>query len=111
MRDRTLAEPTNAKHTDFPAVAGKVLILGLDGATFDVMGPLMDAGRMPNLKRLVDGGTSGIMHSTVPPITPAAWTTFMTGINPGIHGIIDFERYDVKTNALGGIGSPAPSSS
>ncbi|HNO80345.1 MAG TPA: alkaline phosphatase family protein [Phycisphaerae bacterium] len=96
-----MAELTNAKHTDFPAVAGKVLILGLDGATFDVMGPLMDAGRMPNLKRLVDGGTSGIMHSTVPPITPAAWTTFMTGINPGIHGIIDFERYDVKTNALG----------
>lgn len=96
-----MTETDANKHTDFPPVASKVLILGLDGATFDVMGPLMDDGRMPNLKRLVDGGTSGIMRSTVPPITPAAWTTFMTGINPGIHGIIDFERYDVRTNALG----------
>jgi predicted AlkP superfamily phosphohydrolase/phosphomutase len=36
----------------------------------------------------------------VPPITPAAWTTFMTGKSPGVHGIIDFERYDVRTNRL-----------
>lgn len=81
-------------------LASKVLILGLDGATFDVLRPLMDAGRMPNLKRLVDEGCSGVLRSTVPPITPAAWTTFMTGRSPGAHGIIDFERYDVRTNAL-----------
>ncbi len=88
-------EGTNAQ-----ALAKKVLILGLDGATFDVLTPLMDAGRMPNLKRMVDNGASGTMYSTVPPITPAAWTTFMTGKGPGTHGIIDFERYDVHTNQL-----------
>lgn len=85
---------------DLNGIARKMLILGLDGATWDVLDPLMAAGKMPHLKRIVDGGSSGILHSTVPPITPAAWTTFMTGKSPGLHGIIDFERYDVRTNAL-----------
>lgn len=85
---------------ELPALAQKVLIIGLDGATFDVLTPLMHAGRMPNLKRLVDSGTAGILDSTKPPITPAAWTTFMTGKGPGRHGIVDFEKYDVRTNQL-----------
>ncbi|MFQ5429962.1 MAG: alkaline phosphatase family protein [Phycisphaerae bacterium] len=78
----------------------RVLLIGLDGATFDVLGPLMDRGLMPELKELVDGGTSGPLESTRPPITPAAWTTFMTGKGPGKHGIIDFLRYDPTTNTL-----------
>lgn len=81
-------------------LAQRVLIVGLDGATFDILSPLMDAGRMPNLKRLMETGTSGILDSTKPPITPAAWTTFMTGKGPGRHGIVDFEKYDVRTNQL-----------
>lgn len=76
------------------------LILGLDGATFDVFRPLMDAGRMPNLKRLTETGAAGTLLSTKPPMTPAAWTTFMTGKGPGKHGIIDFERYDPQTGQL-----------
>ena len=83
-----------------PVVADKVMIIGLDGATFDVLDPLMAAGKMPNLAELVRTGTAGILDSTKPPITPAAWTTFMTGKGPGRHGIVDFERYDVKTNKL-----------
>jgi predicted AlkP superfamily phosphohydrolase/phosphomutase len=43
---------------------------------------------------------SGVLRSTTPPITPAAWTTFLTGKQPGKHGIIDFERYDVHSNKL-----------
>lgn len=78
----------------------KLLIIGLDGATFDVLGPLMDEGRMPRLQQAVDAGASGILRSTTPPITPAAWTTFLTGKHPGSHGIIDFERYDPQTNKL-----------
>ena len=85
---------------DLPAVAERVLIIGLDGATWDVLDPLIERGLMPNLRALVGGGTSGVLHSTTPPITPAAWTTFMTGKSPGTHGIIDFERYDVRTNKL-----------
>ena len=78
-----------------------MLIIGLDGATFDVLKPLMAEGRMPRLKEAIAAGASGLLRSTVPPITPAAWTTFLTGKNPARHGIIDFERYDVHTNKLG----------
>ena len=78
----------------------RVLLIGLDGATFDVLGPMMDQGIMPVLKSLVKSGTSGVLESTKPPITPAAWTTFMTGKGPGRHGIIDFLRYDPAKNQL-----------
>lgn len=88
-------EPARSAH-----VADKILLIGLDGATFDVFNPLMDDGHMPHLKEVVARGTTGILESTKPPITPAAWTTFMTGKGPGQHGIIDFEKYDVHTNTL-----------
>ncbi len=78
----------------------RVLLIGLDGATFDVLGPLMERGLLPELKEMVDHGVSGPLESTRPPITPAAWTTFMTGKGPGKHGIIDFLRYDPHTNVL-----------
>ena len=81
-------------------ICSRALLIGLDGATFDVLGPLMDRGMMPNLKALAAEGASGILESTKPPITPAAWTTFMTGKGPGKHGIIDFMRYDPQTNRL-----------
>jgi len=81
-------------------IAKRILAIGLDGATFDVLNPIMDQGYMPHLKYLVTTGTSGILNSTKPPMTPAAWTTFMTGMGPGRHGIIDFEHYDPQTNSL-----------
>ena len=97
-------EPTPAVSTEppreLPALARRVLIIGLDGATFDVLNPLVAAGRMPHLKHLIETGTSGILDSTKPPITPAAWTTFMTGKGPGRHGIVDFEKYDIASNRL-----------
>ncbi|MBN1341836.1 MAG: alkaline phosphatase family protein [Phycisphaerae bacterium] len=98
-KNSTLATP-GASATGATRVADSVLIIGLDGATFDVLDPLMADGRMPNLKSIVDSGTAGVLESTKPPITPAAWTTFMTGKGPGRHGIIDFEKYDVRTNTL-----------
>jgi predicted AlkP superfamily phosphohydrolase/phosphomutase len=102
--DRSLPGETQesscAKGDRLPQTAEKILIIGLDGATFDVLDPLMADGRMPHLQRLVAKGTSGVLESTRPPITPAAWTTFMTGKGPGRHGIIDFEKYDVRTNTL-----------
>ncbi|MFQ5489367.1 MAG: alkaline phosphatase family protein [Phycisphaerae bacterium] len=97
----TRIESAAAEGRDRPALARRVLLIGLDGATFDVLNPMMEAGRMPRLRAFVESGSAGVLHSTVPPITPAAWTTCMTGKTPGAHGIIDFERYDVRTNALG----------
>ncbi|MCK4340135.1 MAG: alkaline phosphatase family protein [Phycisphaerae bacterium] len=78
----------------------RLLILGLDGATFYVLDPLIEAGRMPNLKHFIKNGVAGVLNSTQPPITPAAWTTFMTGKGPGRHGILDFEKYDATTHTL-----------
>ncbi len=68
----------------------KVLVIGLDGATFDLLKPWMAEGRMPNLKKLMDGGARGELESTFPPLTAAAWVSFATGVNPGKHGLFDF---------------------
>jgi len=84
----------------FQPIAKRVLIIGLDGATFTALRPLMDEGRMPRLKSVVAAGASGTLYSTIPPMTPAAWTTFLTGKQPGTHGILDFEGYDAATGEL-----------
>ena len=68
----------------------KMLVLGLDGATWDVIFPLLQAGKMPNLKYLVDGGMWGYLNSTNPPMTLPSWSSMLTGCNPGKHGIFDF---------------------
>ncbi|MBX3014541.1 MAG: alkaline phosphatase family protein [Caldilineaceae bacterium] len=68
----------------------KVVVIGWDAATFDVLQPLLEAGTLPNLQKLMARGTAGKLLSTLQPLTPPAWTTFMTGVNPGKHGIFDF---------------------
>ncbi|MDD5044236.1 MAG: alkaline phosphatase family protein, partial [Candidatus Omnitrophica bacterium] len=72
----------------------KVFILGLDGGTWKILDPLLQKGLMPNLKKMVEEGTKGTLRSTVPPLTPPAWTSFQTGVNPGKHGIFDFLGFD-----------------
>ena len=67
-----------------------LLIVGLDGATWDVMQPLAAAGKLPNIARLMANGAWGPLESTIPPLTPSGWTSFMTGANPGKHGLYDF---------------------
>ena len=69
---------------------GRVLVIGLDGATLDLICPWVEEGRLPNLARLMKGGTYGKLESTIPPQTPVAWTSFMTGMNAGKHGIPDY---------------------
>ncbi|MFH1434268.1 MAG: alkaline phosphatase family protein [Pseudomonadota bacterium] len=68
----------------------KVIVIGLDGATFKQLGPMMDEGKLPAFSRLVQQGASGVLESTVPPTTPPAWSSMLTGVNPGRHGIFDF---------------------
>src|SRR5512143_2153708 len=70
----------------------KTLIIGLDGATFDVILPFIKQGKLPTFAYLLEKGAWGNLRSTIPPITAAAWTSFMTGENPGKHGIIDFMK-------------------
>lgn len=71
-----------------------VLVVGLDGATFDLMLPWIDEGVLPHLGRLLREGAHGPLESTIPPITPCAWSSFMTGKNPGKHGLFDFIEPD-----------------
>lgn len=68
----------------------KTLIIGLDGATFDLMLPWIEEGRLPHLRKLIREGAYSRLRSTTPPITPCAWSSFMTGKNPGKHGLFDF---------------------
>jgi predicted AlkP superfamily phosphohydrolase/phosphomutase len=68
----------------------KVVVVGLDGATFTLLRPWMEQGRLPYLKSLVDDGISGPLRSCIPPVTVPAWQCFMTGKNPGKLGIAGF---------------------
>lgn len=66
------------------------MIIGLDGATFDIIRPMAEAGRLPAISELMLKGTWGNLRSTVLPVTPPAWASFMTGRNPGKHGVYGF---------------------
>lgn len=72
--------------------SGPILLLGLDGATFDVLDPLIAAGRLPNLAAWRREGVARPLRSTVPPMSFPAWSTFLTGLEPGHHGIFDFTQ-------------------
>lgn len=68
----------------------RVLVIGLDGATWNVLDPMMKSGTMPNLLKIVNTGVRGTLRSTMPPVTAPAWTSFMTGKYPDKTGIYDF---------------------
>lgn len=72
----------------------KLLIIGLDGATWDIVKPWADSGELPLFKRLMDEGAWGPLRSVTPNLTPPGWTTAFTGVNPGKHGIFDFFALD-----------------
>ncbi len=81
-------------------VTDRVVVIGLDGATFDLLGPWIETGRLPHLKRMIDEGVSGRLSSCIPPVTAPAWTSFFTGKNPGKHGVFDFVHQDRRTYAF-----------
>lgn len=78
----------------------RVLIFGLDGATFDLIDPWRKVGYLPNINNLISNGSSGELLSTIPPVTAPAWTTFMTGVNQAKHGIFNFVRRQANSYNL-----------
>lgn len=73
--------------------AAKLVVVGWDGATWDLLAPWVREGRLPNLARLMQAGCHAPLQSTPLPLSPAAWSTIVTGVNPGRHGVFDwFER-------------------
>ena len=75
----------------------RAVILGFDGMDPDLADRFMREGRLPNLARLRDQGTFRKLRTTYPAISPVAWSTFMTGVNPGKHNIYDFLARDFAT--------------
>jgi len=70
----------------------KVFCLGLDGGTFDVIDRYIQKGYLPHIKKLMDGGARATLNSVILPFTPQAWGSFMTGVNPGKHGVFGFRE-------------------
>ena len=68
----------------------KAIILGLDGATWDVLLPRVERGEMPNLAALLQQGAWGGLRSTTPPFSAQAWVSLSTGKNQARHGVVDF---------------------
>ena len=64
----------------------RVAVFALDGATFAVIRPAVEQGKLPHIGALMERGVSAELESTIPPITGAAWTSFQTGVHPGRHG-------------------------
>lgn len=83
----------------------KVLLIGLDGATFDLIHPFIARGYLPHLHALMERGSWGELSSTIPPVTASAWTSFMTGKNPGKHGLFDFMQRRPHTYDLAPVSS------
>lgn len=70
----------------------RVLVIGIDGGTLDLIRPWAEEGHLAHLGRLMAEGAWGLLESTLPPVTSPAWPTFATGKNPGKHGVFDFIR-------------------
>jgi predicted AlkP superfamily phosphohydrolase/phosphomutase len=78
----------------------RLVILGLDGATWSTLDPMRERGLMPNLDALLGRSAHGTLRSCIPPVTSAAWTTMMTGCGPARHGVFDHRFYDAAAGRL-----------
>ena len=79
----------------------RVLVIGLDGATFRLIRPLVAAGQLPNLARLMAEGVAGELQSTIQPSSEQAWSAFLTGQNNGKHGVYGFQQRRPGTYQFG----------
>lgn len=71
----------------------KVVVIGLDGATYDLLAKWTAEGKLPNLKKIIDEGSFGLLKSVPNLNSAAAWSSFITGLNPGKHGIFFFHEH------------------
>ncbi|MEA3336849.1 MAG: alkaline phosphatase family protein [Chloroflexota bacterium] len=79
------------------AKTNRLVIIGLDGATFDLIEPWVAAGELPYLKKLMQEGAWGPLRSVIHPFTAQAWTSMVTGTQQGKHRVFDFWERDFST--------------
>jgi predicted AlkP superfamily phosphohydrolase/phosphomutase/Tfp pilus assembly protein PilF len=89
-RDELLRYKRGELRRQARGVAGRVAIIALDGADWELLSELSNDGRIPNLRALILGGTTGSVQTIQPTVSPLLWTTAATGLAPDRHGVIDF---------------------
>jgi len=77
--------------------ARKVIVLGVDGLDPNLLQQYIDEGVLPNFERLIAEGDFKPLQTSMPPLSPIAWSTFITGMDPGGHGIYDFIHRDPES--------------
>lgn len=82
-----------------PEPVRKVIVLGVDGGDWMNIRPLVDAGKLPNFRKLLEDGATGPLRSQEPILSPLLWTTMATGKNPEDHGVLNFTITDPETGA------------
>ncbi|MBI4177273.1 MAG: alkaline phosphatase family protein [Candidatus Aenigmarchaeota archaeon] len=70
----------------------RVLVIGIDAATWDLLNPWIEDGQLPNIAHLAEEGAIGNLTSVLPVISPAAWTSFATGTTPAKHGVFGYQQ-------------------
>lgn len=76
---------------------GDVVVIGIDGMDPALLTKFINEGRMPNFARLIQEGSFDSLETSIPPQSPVAWSNFITGMDPGGHGIFDFIHRDPAT--------------
>ncbi len=94
---RLLVKSLRSKKKHGPAAVDRLVIVGLDGLDPELAAAFMEEGKLPNLEALKSEGHFSPLRTTNPPISPVAWSTFMTGSNPGKHNIFHFLLRHPKT--------------
>jgi predicted AlkP superfamily phosphohydrolase/phosphomutase len=89
--------PLNGPFLKNSKLTSKAIVLGMDGLDPILIRRFVDSGKMPTFKRLMERGHFGKLQTTMPPQSPVAWASFITGTNPGGHGIFDFIHRDPTT--------------
>lgn len=91
--------PTGASKTvvDRSREGAAVIFIGLDGADWRLLEPLMADGTMPELAKIVARAETRVLLTQHPPLSPLVWTSMMTGVSPLEHRILDFTRYSPET--------------
>jgi len=78
----------------------KIIVIGLDGASFHLIDSWINQGELPNLKKIKENGVWGDMKSCLPPVTSPNWKCYSTGKNPGKLGIFWWENIDMKNKKI-----------
>ena len=87
--------PDAATRTPAPPVPGRrVILIGWDGADWNLLDPMMRSGELPNLRRFVSEGRRADLESFAPTVSPMVWTTIATGADPRDHQVLSFFEID-----------------